>query len=90
MTFDPRLISRNLSSISISLKAARERQPSARAFSDHLSDSWRLIHCWLDIDLVSAVFILVPMPRPAAVPPVGGLTIRRRSWGFSSSLIVPT
>ena len=84
-----------MSSISISLKAARLRQPSARAFSDHLSDSCRLIHCWLDMDLVSAVFIFWPMPRPAAVPPVGGRTIRLRSpalgsWGFSSSLIVPT
>ncbi|MNK75417.1 hypothetical protein D3C87_949570 [compost metagenome] len=94
MTREPFLIRRKRSSISSSLKAARLRQPSARARSDHLSDSWRLIHCWLDMDLVSAVFIFWPRPRPAAVPPVGGRTIRRRSGGFSvgfsSSVMLPT
>ena len=49
-----------------------------------------------EIDFFSAVLILPPMPRPAAVPPVGGRTMRRRAGstggdvGFSSSLIAPT
>ncbi|MNI60614.1 hypothetical protein D3C73_1158410 [compost metagenome] len=57
MTREPRLMRRYLSSISISLKAARLRQPSARARSDHSSDSWRLIQAWLDRVFLSAVLI---------------------------------